>query len=408
MTQTKKAKYRVGAIGCGRKATGQMRAFALNPMSEVVAGADPDPDNLGLFCKRFNVPGYSSYEEMLDKEQIDIAAPILPVIPNPEVVIGCARRGVKAIFCEKPICVSLEEADRMVEECRSRGIPFAAADAHRNWPQLWRAREIIESGQLGDVESITVYSSTNEISGGGCQQLSVMRMFARDADVDWVVGWMTGEPAEDSIGWSRSDTAPGGWAGIKQPPIDEWSDDDQGMGGYVRFTNGIETFVHCKKIAKQGIEVLCSRGLFFTDWRSFHLWKVREGVDPKSPKWADFRDFRDFTEVEGLIPKTTRSGMSYDDEGWIVVGDRTTATAQSVIDSLEKGIEPRCSGDDWRKALEIAIAFRESHRRDFSAVKLPLQDRSLKIIPKRSRMLHKKEVRGREWYAEEIARAKRP
>ena len=57
---------------------------------------------------------------------LDIAAPILPVKPNPGVVIDCARAGVKAIYCEKPMAASLDEADRMpVEETSSRGIALA-------------------------------------------------------------------------------------------------------------------------------------------------------------------------------------------------------------------------------------------------------------------------------------------
>ena len=75
--------YRVGVIGCGRKGTSHARAYALNPATEVVAAADTDAENLALFCERFGVPGYADYREMLRRERIDIAVPILPVIVNP-------------------------------------------------------------------------------------------------------------------------------------------------------------------------------------------------------------------------------------------------------------------------------------------------------------------------------------
>ena len=75
---------------------------------------------------------------------------------------------------------------------------------------------------------------------------------------------------------------------------------------------------------------------------------------------------------------------------------------QAIIDALEQGTEPRCSGDNIRKALEIGIALRESHRRDHAPVKLPLQDRSLKIVPHKGRWLSKKDLYGKEWYAEQI------
>ena len=110
------SKYKVGVIGCGRAGTGRARAFDLHPLCEVVAGADTDPKNLELFCQRFDVPGYNTYEAMFENEQLDITLPILPVNANADAVVASAQAGVKAIFCEKPLTASLEDADRMVEE----------------------------------------------------------------------------------------------------------------------------------------------------------------------------------------------------------------------------------------------------------------------------------------------------
>ena len=50
------------------------------------------------------------------------------------------------------------------------------------------------------------------------------------------------------------------------------------------------------------------------------------------------------------------------------------------MDCIETGKQPRCSGQDGRKALEIAIAMRESHRQGGRRVDLPLPDRSLRIL----------------------------
>ena len=86
---------------------------------------------------------------------------------------------VRAILCEKPIAATLADADRMVEACQSRGIKFGSGDLDRNLPQYWKALEIIESGELGEVTSINfIGGSGTEMSGGGCQLFSLMRMFA--------------------------------------------------------------------------------------------------------------------------------------------------------------------------------------------------------------------------------------
>ena len=95
--------YRVAAIGCGRKGTEHARAYNLNPRSVVVAGADPDPENLAIFTERFDVPGYADYNEMLRKENVDIVLAVLPVIANREVVLDSVRHDVPAICTEKPL-----------------------------------------------------------------------------------------------------------------------------------------------------------------------------------------------------------------------------------------------------------------------------------------------------------------
>ena len=55
-------------------------------------------------------------------------------------------------------------------------------------------------------------------------------------------------------------------------------------------------------------------------------------------------------------------------------------TVADLVNSIETGQAPRCSGEDGLKALEIAIAMRESHRRGGARVILPLEDRSLKML----------------------------
>ena len=77
--------------------------------------------------------------------------------------------------------------------------------------------------------------------------------------------------------------------------------------------------------------------------------------------------------------------------------------------ALEEGREPWTSGGDMRRALEIGIALRESHRRDHvPPVSLPIEDRSLRILPSPGRWLNKREVYGDEWYEDAMTAHQRP
>ena len=73
-----------------------------------------------------------------------------------------------------------------------------------------------------------------------------------------------------------------------------------------------------------------------------------------------------------------------------------------MLDAIENGAEPIGSGENSRKCLEIAIALRESHRRGRIPVRLPLEDRSLRIVPPMSRWLNKKETMSIEQYRDSI------
>ncbi len=363
-------KHRIAMIGVGRMGTNHARGYELHPGCEVVAAADPDRRNLDLFRERFGVTAvYEDYRDLLANEEIDIAAPVLPVSANPEVVIACAESGVRAIFSEKPIAASLQEADNMVEACRSRGIPFASGDAWRNLPQFWQFRSMIDRGEVGEVRSINIYHPHDEISGGGCQSLGVMRLMAGDSDVDWVVGW------------------------VKDDPLD---DGDQGMGGVVRFTNGVEAFIHMNSVGKFGIEVNTSRAAFFSDWKTFRLWPLSEDTPPYSTGWPD-------NETPGVFEDAANPVEPYGEDGRKLPNYRQSASINAIVQALEEGREPWTSGDNMRKALEIGIALRESHRRDHVPVKLPLEDRTLRILPRPGRWLNKREVYGDEWYEEAMS-----
>lgn len=123
-------------IDCGMRGLCHARLYTHNPRTEVVAASDPDEDNLRRFTETFGVPGYNDYNDMLSNEQIDIAAPVLPVRANADAVVAAARAGVRAIFCEKPLTASLKDADRIVEECRSRSVYFYGGHAFKNYPQM--------------------------------------------------------------------------------------------------------------------------------------------------------------------------------------------------------------------------------------------------------------------------------
>ena len=371
MTTT--AKYQVGIVGCGRQGTQHGRGFNLLPDTQVVAIADPDPDNLALALRRFSARGYSTAEEMYANEQLDIVDCVLPVQYNPDMVVLAAETsGAKGIVSEKPIAASLADADRMVAACEANGIPWQGGNVDRSISQLWEARALIEAGEIGEVLNINLYELTMQ---GGCQGLSVAHMFAQDADIDWVTGWTNGDPFGES------------------------DDEYLGIGGYVRYANGVDCFIHARTGAMRGLIVTGTEGVFVTDKRHHRFYHKIDASDAdllSNLKYDDSKTFKQFRpHAEG----------GYDEEGWLYPGDRLVNAMQSIVDAITLGIEPKAPGHVHHKSFEATVAMRESARQGHAAVKLPLEDRSLTLKPQIWRWVNKKGLFGEEEYARQIGRA---
>ena len=370
---TTNARYKVGIVGCGRQGTQHARGFNLLPDTSVVAIADPDPDNLALAMRRFSARGYSTAEEMYANEQLDIVDCVLPVQFNPDMVVLAAETsGAKGIVSEKPIAASLVDADRMVAACEANGIPWQGGNVDRSISQLWEARALIEAGEIGEVLSINLYEMTMQ---GGCQGLSVAHMFAQDADIDWVTGWTNGDPFGES------------------------DDEYLGIGGYVRYANGVECFIHARTGAMRGLIVTGTEGVYVTDKRHHRFYHKSDTSD------ADLLSNLQYDDSKTFKPFRPHAAGGYDDEGWLYPGDRLVDSMQSIVDAITLGIEPRTSGQVQHKSFEATVAMRESARQGHAPIKLPLPDRSLTLKPQIWRWMNKKELFGEERYAQEIGRA---
>ena len=155
-------------------------AIMASPSSEVVAIASRDAakaraaaDSLGI------ARAYGCYEELFADPDIDAIYNPLPNHLHVPMTLAAARAG-KHVLCEKPIALSAKEAEQL------RDIPdnvvFMEAFMVRFHPQWYRMREIIRSGELGEVRAINaVFSYHNvdpanvrnqaDIGGGGIMDI---------------------------------------------------------------------------------------------------------------------------------------------------------------------------------------------------------------------------------------------
>ena len=359
--------------------THHARAYALNPSTAVVAVADNDDENQRLFSGRFNATPYSSYEDMLAREDLDIVGAILPVKAHADAVVAAAEAGATAVFCEKPMTARLSDADRMVAVCEANGTKFAAGVIPRNYPEYWKARDMMDAGDIGQIQTINLYDPNGQ---GGCHGINLALMFADDDDVDWGIGWVGGDPDSDEDGDGALD----------------------GLGGYFRFKNGIEVFAsHRPSVmyrageSGQGFEVIGTHGVIWNDFHGLHVAKAPNGYEPGQRA--------DLTEIEGAFEDTRNIfPRGYDPDGWRLPTPGMQASVEALVTALDNDETPRMStGQSLHQALEICIGLRESARHGQAVIKFPIEDRSLVMYPVASRWNFKKDIYGRDDYMNQLA-----
>jgi predicted dehydrogenase len=96
---------------------------------------------------------YSTYEALLDDPNIDAVYIPLPNGLHREWVEKAARKG-KHVLCEKPAALTVKEAKEMIEICKEYGVVFLEAIMYQFHPQHQRVKEIIASGEIGEVKSM--------------------------------------------------------------------------------------------------------------------------------------------------------------------------------------------------------------------------------------------------------------
>lgn len=96
---------------------------------------------------------YESYEELLQDPDIEAVYIPLPNHLHKEWVFKAAKQG-KHILCEKPVALTALEAEEMVEVCHESNVKFMEAYMYQLHPQHQRVKEIITSGEIGDIKLI--------------------------------------------------------------------------------------------------------------------------------------------------------------------------------------------------------------------------------------------------------------
>jgi myo-inositol 2-dehydrogenase/D-chiro-inositol 1-dehydrogenase len=124
------------------------------PGARLVGIADPQPGLAeGLATALGGTFSTRDYHELLADPQVEAVVIATPAGFHAE-AIGAAAQAGKAVFCEKPIAYDLADADRSIAATRAAGVPFQIGFQRRFDRAYVRARGLVDSGDLGRIQSL--------------------------------------------------------------------------------------------------------------------------------------------------------------------------------------------------------------------------------------------------------------
>ena len=145
-------------IGCGRISSKHIEAALVNSERvRLVACCDPVLERATVRAQEYNsvfpktkVAVYRDYREMLRKEKPDICAIATESGYHAEIAIACFRAGAHVI-CEKPMALSMSDADAMITASRQAGKKLAVCFQNRFNAPVQRTRAALEAGRCGKI-----------------------------------------------------------------------------------------------------------------------------------------------------------------------------------------------------------------------------------------------------------------
>jgi predicted dehydrogenase len=147
-----KGRVKVGIIGSGFIADIHVESFQIMPdEAEVVAVASPPEYRPEELAKKYNIGWvFTDYKKMLAEDDIEMVVIAAPNYLHAQMTVDIANAG-KHVVCEKPLCMTLEEADLMIDTCKKKGVLLMYAEELFFTPKYVKAKQMADEGAFGKV-----------------------------------------------------------------------------------------------------------------------------------------------------------------------------------------------------------------------------------------------------------------
>lgn len=346
---------RYALIGCGRISTNHIKA-AVNNDLEIIAVCDVVPEHMDDVLTKHGLQGdaaikrYTDFRKMIKENQLDLISIATESGLHGEIALYCIEHGIHVII-EKPMAMSLTEADKIIALSEEKSVKVAACHQNRFNIAVQEMRQALEQGRFGKLSHGSIHVRWNRnkhyyaqapwrgtwAQDGG----ALMNQCIHGIDL---LRWMMGDEVESVYGVTR------------QRFHDYLEAEDIGMA-VVKFKNGaVATIEGTTNVYPQNLE------------ETLYLFGEKGTVKlgGKSTNNIDVWDFADETEDDakkrGLEEATSN-----------VYGNGHTSLFADMIRAIEEDRSPYVDAYAGRRALEMVLAIYKSQKTG-EIVEFPVAD----------------------------------
>ena len=346
--------YGFGIIGCGMISDFHSAAITDIKNGKLVAVSSRKAENSQRLVDRYSIQAYSDYNEMLNRDDIDIVCVCTPSGAHMEPAVAAAEAG-KHVIIEKPLEITLERCDAIIESCEKANVRLCAIFNSRFSDASQLVKDTVSSGRLGQLtlgdayvkwyRSQDYYDSgdwrgTMGLDGGG----ALMNQSIHAIDfLQYVMGPVESIQAfTDTLAHKRIDVEDVAVAALRFK---------NGALGVVEGT----TAVYPGSLKK--FEFSGTKGTIVLEEEDIITWEFEE----EEPEDAEIK--QQFTE------KKSGGGGASDPRA--INNDNHRRQMINLIQSIENNIPHLVDGREGRKAVEIILAIYQSSKAG-KTVHLPL------------------------------------
>jgi len=156
MQDTPKNPVRIGLLGYGWWGKTIAAQITASPWLELAGVAEIQPQALAAMANDpllKGVPLHGDPSALIAQPGLEAVILCTPHPQHAQQIVAAARAGLH-VFCEKPLCLTLEDARAAVAECSQRNLVLGIGHERRFEPEVVAMRELIASGELGNVLQI--------------------------------------------------------------------------------------------------------------------------------------------------------------------------------------------------------------------------------------------------------------